>query len=442
MTNSASSTDRARYACAFQSAQLLTPMKSANVLRPAGMPPGIQAPAQLNPFDPDTPYAKADILLISYGQYLGSRRTAPGFADQRDRARTTVIGDSGGYQFISGAHPFEGPATCDASLRWLEEHADVAMTLDIPSEAERRNEQFAERGSALKTTVENLRYFQDHQTGVTQFLNVLQGRTPEDADKWYAAVKPFQFGGWAFGGRLRLDMYELCRRIAVLIRDGRLGAAENWIHVLGTARLPMAVMLTALKRGLREALGEPTIEITFDTSTPSLMMSKYLGVVGADYSVPLEKADPAFRLRQAKLPSVSAYCGSDLAFPFDGSRIGQVLKLGDLCADVGDGQKQSAWDELSNAIVVNHNLDCMLAGIEQANRIADLQPAEQAHFMPEWLIQALIGIRRFAEARDFGARMHVLRTYREPLSWLSKVKADYADLSTRDYGAEEPDGYA
>ena len=59
----------------------------------------------------------------------------PGIVGSRDRKATKLIADSGGFQFIGAPHLFTAHSTVFAYLGWAETHADVAMTMDIPTRA-------------------------------------------------------------------------------------------------------------------------------------------------------------------------------------------------------------------------------------------------------------------------------------------------------------------
>lgn len=78
-----------------------------------------------------TPYA-----LVSYGMFIEREgAAAPGIIATRDKPATTIIGDSGGFQFISKPELYQGRSTVLKALGWLQANADISMTVDIPTRA-------------------------------------------------------------------------------------------------------------------------------------------------------------------------------------------------------------------------------------------------------------------------------------------------------------------
>jgi len=381
---------RAIYAIALQDGNATFPFRSSAGISGSQLPSLLTCAGDLNFLDHQNPLFSTDYVLVSAGQYLGKRTPDAAIFKGVDRANVTVLGDSGGFQFITGKHPFLGDQTRNWSLRWLEEHTHVAMTLDIPTRAiGQSSSQFQTFDACLSTTLENLEYFDRHRTpGAVEFLNVLQGRDRREADRWFEAVKAFEFEGWAFAGALRLDMYEVCRRVIMLVEQGLLGGSRKRIHVLGTARLEIAVMLTALQVALRKHLDDSEITITFDSSSPSICAANWSAYTDPAFS---GGKDGAFRLQQARLPATHHYNGSRLRFPAPGI-IGARLTLGDVCPG-SSATSQSARGPFTLPLLTNHNLERLLDAMERANAIMDLQPIDAEKFAPLWLVQSVQHIR-------------------------------------------------
>ncbi len=397
MTKQPLGIERAQYAVALQDGYIKLAAKPDAAVRDGKLPNGLRL-ADLNVLEPANPLVHAPYVLVSFGQYRNSYVKAPGIIGARQPHQSVVIGDSGGYQYISD--PFLGDVSRWQSLRWLEENSQVAMTLDIPTRAIGLNPQFPTFGACLDTTLENLDFIEQNRAGRTRYLNVLQGRDRREITRWYDAVKHRPFNGWAFGGGTRA-ISELVRLVAGMLAEGLLGADRAHIHVLGTSTATMAVLLTALQTGVRNQLGLPTFRITFDTSSPSQMMMRGKGYGG------LVADGKQFSIATRPLPDSYAYRGSPLPFPFAESSVGRLLTLGDLCVAPGH-VKAGAWDELSNSMVTNHNLERMLAAFEQANRLADLAPAIggdagrgfQGDYLPAGLVNTLAAVRRVFDATD------------------------------------------
>src|SRR5262245_48919146 len=150
----------------------------------------------------------------------------PNAITQRHPSSSHIIGDSAGYQIGTGAlteikswarHAREPEliaklwresTVLGKILRWLELHCDVATTVDMPLWARlQKSGKSPFQGCSVELltelTVQNLRYFSDHQglVGSCQFLNVLHFDTEAAEEHWYEMVRPYRFEGWATAGR-------------------------------------------------------------------------------------------------------------------------------------------------------------------------------------------------------------------------------------------------
>ncbi|PIB96278.1 hypothetical protein [Caulobacter sp. X] len=398
MTNQPLGLDRAQYAPALQHAFLDIVGKPASRAMPHGL-----APSDLNPLDPSA-LVHAPYVLVSGGQYLG-RSNTPSWLKDRPDGYSTVIGDSGGFQFIT--KPFSYEASCRESLEWLEAHADIGITLDIPTRAigpyakGRATGQFPTFADALATSLDNNRFFAANRGGAVPYLTTLQGRDRKEIRAWYDAVKNEPFEGWAFGGATR-QLARLVEVIGWLLRDGKLNDRQRHIHVLGTSTAKAAVLLTAVQNALRARPGLSELRITFDTATPSHLMS-YNKVAG-----PLRASPQGLVVSSHVAPCNGVYIGSTKPFPFAESAIGKRITLGDLCVE-GSYSAGTAWDTLSGAMMVNHSIDRMLTAFEQANRLAELAPGSysligkggiRADYMPASLSADLTTVTQILSASD------------------------------------------
>jgi hypothetical protein len=331
-----------------------------------------------------------------------------GMLQNRVRGKSLIVGDSGGYQFAKATKVWGGDLTRRAALNWCEANTDVSMTLDIPTRAiSVSGSGFSDFKSCLETSVESLRYYMINRTGSMRLLNVLQGRSQDEADAWFAAVKDFSCEGWAFAGDLRQNFYQVCRRVLQLIDAGLIGAGRNHIHVLGTARLSTAVALTALQRTLRKNVHE-SIFITFDAATPSILASNYKAIWAPALSA------REFLFRGNKVPCTSDYVGSRTPFPFGSSAVARRLLLRDLCVN-SSPVKQASFDVLSGLLLTNHNVESLLAAIGAANGVADFIGRDREAFVPPSLLRGLEAIGRVFEG-DTGRRLAANRNALENLS--------------------------
>jgi len=94
------------------------------------LPNGV-VPAGLNFLDPYNELLRLSHAMTSAGQALNQNK--PCIVTTRDRSNTLIIGDSGGFQIASGRLFISGDGDRRRILRWLEDTADVAMTLDVPT---------------------------------------------------------------------------------------------------------------------------------------------------------------------------------------------------------------------------------------------------------------------------------------------------------------------
>ena len=334
------------------------------------LPRGV-ASGDLNFLDPNNKLFHISHVMTSAGQALYQKRDC--IIKQRDRSKTMVIADSGGYQIANSGYSIHGQQHILDILRWLEAHADWAMTLDVPTGPLLRKDkpyQYTSFRDCLDTTLDYLRFFRDNRKpGATKFLNVLQGNDMRQSNIWYNEVKAFEFEGWAFAGLLRHNFYNLCRRIIIMADEKQLDQ-RDWIHVLGTNILTVAVGLTALQRAINEHIN-PNLRISYDTSSPFRMI-RWSNI----FSIPIvDRAD--MTLPSVKCPDARRFVGSSLRFPWP-SPLGDRMSLGDINVQKGANLK-TYRDNQSNFYLNHHNLASLCASIALANRVFDSESLDVKH---------------------------------------------------------------
>lgn len=341
------------------------------------MPDGL-ALSDLDFLDSQSALFHVDHVMSSAGQALNQK--APCIITERDRGKTMVIGDSGGFQIIGGVLKWDGDDTRERILRWLESNTDWAMTLDVPTRAANHPEKsgFGSFKDCLNRTLENLDYFRDKRDtdAPTRFLNVLQGENLRQANIWFKAVKDYPFEGWAFAGLHRLNLTHLCRRVIEMAEQNLL-QDRDWIHVLGTNRLTMALGLTALQRAINAHIN-PNLRISYDTSSPFSALARWRSV----YAMPVMDHSRAV-LQTSMAPDSMACVGSDLRFPWS-SPLGDRLTLGDICVKSGNFE-DTRWDDLSVHMLQHHNYGSLLLAIQQAHRIFDMDYEFASRHLPSLL---------------------------------------------------------
>jgi hypothetical protein len=352
--------------------------------------------------DQANPFFSTDRALHSSGHYIG--RIAPlSVGTFSKRPGNTILFDSGGLQFGRNPTKWRGDGSRAWALGFLEAHADEAITLDVPTRVITPGQPpFDSFGAALAATLDNNRYFARHRSANVRLLSVLQGETSADAQAWYDAVKAQPFEGWAFGGSRRTDYIHIAGMMVRLISDGLLTPERNRLHFLGVSSLTHAVMLSALQMALREHLGDDDLLITFDTSTPAHLMTNGL-VFGYPNISPR-----SFAMSVLKPPSGHVHMGWDTPFPVTSSRISEYLLISDLC--VPAATRQSGWDQLGNEIVINHNHESLLRGIDDANSVMEMPSAWSSKLAPDHIIKAYRALRTMFDHADPIAHVRRQRT--------------------------------
>jgi len=380
---------------------------------PEGFEKGTQG---MNFLDPENSY-----YHYPWGLYSGGHaHLDPEKSDERepmvqgrDRSKTMILGDSGGFQLATGVIKMDwsnakdpnDPARtefCGKILKWLEHTADWSMTLDVPAFAavgklsERTG--LTEFKDTLDISLLNLDYFMRNRTPeATKFLNVLSGSNEENSKEWYDAVKHFSnksfvqeaYGdanrtleGYAFAGINMKHMYSVLSRLLDLREDGLL-EGKDWIHFLGTGRLNWACHLTSIQRQLRKH-DNPNITLSFDAASPFVNTA-----YGQTYTHNEFRAkrfgyfmDRAFDNKDMK--------GSKMPMPFAHSPIMDRLTVGDICV-LGHGdlnrngkETNTSWDTLSYALYMGHSVYNHITAVQEANRLADMEKHRTPTHWKNW----------------------------------------------------------
>lgn len=361
---------------------------------------------------------------------------------QRDRSKSLILGDSGGYQIGKGVIKMdwsnakdpddpERTGMCQKILEWLEHTADWSMTLDFPAWMATDPKLSLKTGmknfdDTLDITLLNLDHFMKNRTpGKTKFLNVISGTSTYTGKKWYEAVKKYSdpkevekmgydvgttLEGYAFAGIHTNNMSLALERILDLIRDGLL-EDKDWIHVLGLGRLDWGCFLTSIQRELRKHYN-PNLTISFDAASPFVATAygqcyDYNHFTNKKFTYSMNSA-----LDQKNLE------GNDMPMPFRGP-IMERLTLGDICPlskahAIVEGQHRfdvskedcdaliehgcdaewvedrtnklgkvprTSWDTLTYLLYMSHNVYKHIEAVQEANRIVDM---EYERTLPNW----------------------------------------------------------
>jgi hypothetical protein len=367
---------------------------------PQGFDRGIEGMNFLNP-EQGYFYYKYGLYSAGHAQLdLQKTMITDAMIQDRDRSKTMILGDSGGYQIGKGVlqfdwKDFEGPKANQVKeniLNWLELTADWSMMLDVPTWAcspiNQPRTGLKDFDDCLEKTRINNRFFLDNRLGATKFLNVLQGSDWDTAERWYQGVKEFSdesvWGdraaeGWAMGGVNMSRMHITLRRLISLKFDNLLNN-KNWMHFLGTAQLDWACYLTSIQRQIRKHVNE-NFTISFDCASPFIATAHGLVYTNArhnnkQWSTVMEKAPDNKMLARRH----------DIPFPFE-SEIGRRLSIADICHyapgmlnKIGKEGKTS-WDSFGYALMMAHNVYCHIVAVQRANNLMDI---ECARIRPDW----------------------------------------------------------
>ena len=346
--------------------------------RNGNWPNGMTA-GDLDFLNPKTEFFKTKAYLISAGQFLN--KGMDHYPNYQEVIDLTIIGDSGGFQIINNPEWYQGYSTVKDVLSWQEKHCDVAPIIDIPTGCvDEGNGVFDSVSKCLETTVQNLRWATDNRRSEKLILlNVVQGRDLKSAIHWYDSVREFQIDGWGFGGNTRIDL-EVMMMLLIRMRDNGDLEKTRWIHMFGVGTLKGALAYTAVRRGL-EAHGERELPVSFDVSTPFTSAYKRRAVKGL----------PKISTDKLSLPEIQGldspqFAGSLTRFPLPITEISKRMTVGDICVN-GNIHLDHAWDQLSCALVANHNLSAMSLAYEWVNSVYELDASIAAAFLPGWLVE-------------------------------------------------------
>lgn len=320
---------------------------------------------------------------------------------KRARDKTTIIGDSGGFQIQEGTIRFDGDATNERMLRWLEAHADFSMTLDFPTggiasgnmasharrlreagfdlrKLSRANGLSDDYNACLQQSLLNLDYFVRHRkSGATDFLNVIQGRNEQESKVWYDAVKGYGLEGWAFAGVHQSSFSMILNRLIDMKEDGLLRKAK-WIHVLGVSTLAAAYLFTTILRCVRRF--NPGIHLSFDTAGPFRSAANFQFCTGHrinKYGVKIETESMPYVGLETDSRTLNALCASlieiasaknaALGAGLSAARtaIGERIKVSDIC--VGSSGS-SSLDVDSVFLLMNHNVQAYVSAFAALNQ--------------------------------------------------------------------------
>jgi hypothetical protein len=410
---------------------------------PAGFDRGVEGMNFLNP-EQGYFYYKYGLYSAGHAQLdLNKSMTQESMIQQRDRSKTMILGDSGGYQIGKGVLKFdwldfegvEATKTRQKILEWLELTADWSMMLDVPTWA---CDHIHSPKTGLKTfddcldkTRYNNDYFLQNRLGQTKWLNVLQGSDWDTAEKWYEGVKEFsdpkgkyagrEAEGWAMGGANMCKMDITLKRLMTMREDSLL-EGKNWMHFLGTAQLDWSCYLTLIQRQVRKHIN-PELTISFDCASPFIATAHGLVYTNAVHT------NKRWSVIMDKAPDNKALARSDIPFPF-ASETASRLTMGDICHyapgmlnKIGKEGKTS-WDSFAYALMMGHNVECHIVAVQRAQQLMDIETAKHK---PDWRMKGVEGKKEIEYSDWVPNRILYFATFVEEL-FNTKSKAEAFQL--------------
>ena len=345
--------------------------------------------------------------LYSAGQFSNARPKACAVTN-RDREKTIVLGDSGGFQIgqgtLKGTEHFKKAKTSSEIcqmwrdsgdtrkriLNWLDAHSDYAMTIDMPLWA--RLPQFKHTPfhkcsvqELIDLSVDNLKYIKANTNGDTKWLNVLQGTEANDSKLWWDAVKRYRMGGWALAGGVgwRGGLENVLYYTLLMRDDNAFARGQDWLHVLGVSQPTWAVLLTAIQRAIRKNCKNPNMRVSYDSASPFQAGGARQQVVRypkftKDFTTWTMSA------HEAPVNPIYAKSGKDFHFPY-ASPLGDLLTLNHLSVRGGEFQR-GAYDSVSHHILTNHNVWVYVRSFLEANELAFMHVSEADKAVPQKLL--------------------------------------------------------
>ncbi len=373
--------DYAVYLPSLQQGYAAFPMRDPSTVRGGVLPNGLTL-KDLDFLDPNSRLWHCKYVLYSAGQFDRAQIRTPDMVTQRG-SDTVVVGDSGGYQIGTGKlatvkdwnkHQNDPNAISalwttnvsirDRILRWLDRYCDYAMTLDMPlwvlqDPKAQKASPFAKLSAdqLIDLSYDNLKYFADNRGKATgskaKYLNILQDIGDGTGERWYQRVKDFDFEGWAFGSDTKSGMEPILKWVRRLLDDGKLNSKSEWLHVLGTSTLEMAVCLTALQRQLRKILGN-NITVSFDSSSPfqTSGISQKIAVLPE-----LTSDIKTWRIKSVPYPQHPKYKKQDDIRYLEDivSPVTKLVSINDFHAKQG-AMETKFFDVLAQHLLTNHNV--------------------------------------------------------------------------------------
>ena len=185
-----------------------------------------------------------------------------------DKAKVFI--DSGGYQLAQQTvnHKIY---TDKIALEWSEKNGDIFPILDRPtfSLGLMRNGKpvspYKDYQECLDLSVASAKYYTENRTrSDTIVLNVIQGLTAEQIEKWYKEISKYEFEGWAYGGT-NGNLGRILPALKFLLKSGELDREScKMFHIFGVTSNESMIYFQYIQMVL-DRMGFD-IQITYDST--------------------------------------------------------------------------------------------------------------------------------------------------------------------------------
>ena len=367
-------------------------------------------PNQFNIFDENCDVFCNECLLSSgHEPYLDVVTQYEQFVN-RDRNKTLLMGDSGGFQIATDKLKinWDDPTNVDkvrlGILKFLEENCDIAATLDVPTfTIGKPGFKFNTYDQCLAQTIDNMDFWMKHrEPGKIRLMNVIQGRNEPEIDKWINAVKDYETEGWCFSSANSDSMYHIIRSLIMLLKFNKLTPDKNWIHILGRTVPAVSVILTDIQNRISNRGSD--IQISYDSSSfvqAAITGSAMEHTLTQKLSLSISKKDLSYEACKNQNISLSDYLGST-------SKLGKAIILKDMY-QWDDKKNTFRWDVPIYAQLMAYNYEITRDVMDLAHNMYDdndissqintiknvILPAVFKKKTPDGMLQELKKYKRF-----------------------------------------------
>ena len=218
-----------------------------------------------NPYFSLKDFQNNPALLIS----AGSNYTTKDFRNQLmvgDECKVFI--DSGGFQIKMGkVDPTK--YTNEIAFKWSEENGDIFPILDWPT-----GSTCYDSNTALTNSLASAKYYSENRKHKgEQVLNVLQGESKSEVEKWFKELSKYQFDGWGVGGitdknpnaKVEPEV-KFCLALLTLYSSGEFEKEHcKRLHLFGVSSFPYMIYFQYIQRILNKQCID--VQISYDTTS-------------------------------------------------------------------------------------------------------------------------------------------------------------------------------